>query len=103
MNFRRSSDAAGAQREWRGFLGRHVALVDAAGLPAWVTETRARWDNFLMHGHLGHHDDPSGFTVQALSAPQFAALSELAASYFGESGADYTPMALASRDPEGAT
>ncbi len=94
MTYRRSKQRADTGREWRTFLELHYALVAAAALPEAILETRERWDDFLMHGYLDHHEDPSRFTVDMLSSAQLQAVRALAVVYFGDRGADYTPLAI---------
>jgi len=94
MGARRPAKAAEAQRKWQRFLQRHATLLTQANLPELITESQDHWDDFLMHGHLDHHGDPSGFTVASLSADQREALKQLAGDYLAEFGADYTPLAL---------
>src|SRR5688572_26712795 len=103
MGVRRTAGDTQAGQQWRAFLGRHESLVATANLPGWIVQTRERWDNFLMHGYLDHHDDPSGFRVESLSDRQLAALRTLAERYFAETDADYTPIALAHGDRDQAT
>ena len=100
MGYRRSAEEVAASRVWREFVARHSALADAAGLPAAALESRGEWDEFLMHGFL--RGDPGGFRVEQLSAPQYAALVELAGAYFAAYFSDgrglYTPIGLRPAD-----
>jgi hypothetical protein len=104
LGFRRSPDTVQAARVWRRFLDAQAALLRAAALPSAVTESRERWDDFLMHAYLDHHDDPSHFTVDKLDEAQYQALVQLTVAYLeafydgGERAA--TPIALRTEDQD---
>jgi len=98
MGYRRSPETLRAERRWRAFLVTHSALLLTAGLPSPIVSSQSRWDDFLMHGHLDHHDDPTAFSVEELDAPAYAALRELAESYFAAGNAFFTPFALRADD-----
>ena len=82
-----------AAREWSTFVARNKKVVEAVGLPQVVTESINHWDDFLMHGYLDHHDDPTGFTVDELSEEQYTALLQFVDSYFA-SGYEYFTLAV---------
>lgn len=104
MRYRRSSESTEAARTWRRFLDATSALVGEAGLPSAVTESRERWDDFLMHGYLDHHEDPTNFTVKELNERQYDALVRLVAVYlaafYAEGDRAPTPIALRSSDQD---
>ena len=94
MGSRRAPATVEAKRAWLAFIGRHAKLLTEAALPELITESQDHWDDFLMHGYLDHHADPSGFTVNCLSVNQRGALKQLVGRYVAELGADYLPLAL---------
>ena len=67
--------------EWKQFRLRHRSLFTDSGVPLSICESQAIFDDFLMHGYLDHHPDPSGFTVNELSSSERAALKELVVEY----------------------
>ena len=100
MGYRRSKDRADAARRWSTFMTRNRGVIDAAGLPELATQSISHWDDLLMHGHLDHHSDPAGFSVEQLSEEQYAALLQLAESYFASGYEYFTPVALRDEDRE---
>ena len=84
--------------EW--LLAHNNEVIRAAGLPESVINPISRWDDFLMHGYVDHHDDPSRFTVDELSEEQYYALVQLVESYFAFGYEYFTPMALRSEDQQ---
>ena len=98
MGHRRSSESTERDRRWRAFVVAQASLVRAAGLPEAVMASQARWDDFLMHGYLDHHDDPGGFSVAELNGPAYGALRELVGAYFATGGGFFTPFALRPED-----
>ena len=96
MGYRRSPDRIAADRAWQRFVERNATAISAAGLPPRATASAAEWDDFLMHGYLAA--DPGRFTVDQLSASQYASLVGLVASYFAAGYEFYTPIALHSDD-----
>lgn len=77
---------------------RNSRVIEAAGLPEAVTESINQWDDFLMHGLLDHHDNPTAFNVDQLSDEQYAALLQFVYSYFARGYEYFTPMALRDGD-----
>jgi hypothetical protein len=63
--------------EWCAWLAEHSHLVAASGLPDFVLRDQGHWHDFLNHGILDHHDDPSRFHVDHLTVRQKAALLRL--------------------------
>lgn len=61
---------------WRKWLLRHQTALAACRLPALVLQDEKHWWDFLMHGYLDHHEDPSRFTVDALSRTEKQMLFE---------------------------
>jgi hypothetical protein len=98
MGSRRSPEKVKSTRDWRAFVAHNQAIIEAAGLSLIVMESVDHWDDFLSHGILDHHDDPTSFSVDRINEPQYKALVQLVESYFG-SGYDYfTPIALRYKD-----
>ena len=100
MGYRRSKDRADAARRWSTFVTRNRGVIDAAGLPELATQSIRHWDDLLMHGHLDHHSDPAGFSVEQLSEEQYAALLQLVESYFAGGYGYFAPLALRDGDRE---
>ena len=98
MGYRRSKENVEAARNWSTFVARNRRVVEAVGLPQVVTESINHWDDFLMHGYLDHHDDPTGFTVDQLSEEQYTALLQFVDSYFASGYEYFTPVALRDED-----
>jgi hypothetical protein len=86
MAFRRSREQAERQRAWDRFRQRHVDEIRRIGLTEPVVRTRERFVDFLMHGYIDHHDDPSGFSVHQVSDEQHALLVEFANRFMAEFG-----------------
>jgi hypothetical protein len=98
MAYRRSKDSLKAERNWSAFVTSNTRAIEAAGLPEIVTESIAHWDDFLSHGFIDHHYDPSRFTVDQLSNEQYAALVQLVESYFASGYEYFTPSVLRDED-----
>ena len=98
MGYRRSTENVEAARNWSTFVARNRRVIESAGLPHVATESIDNWDDFLMHGYLDHHHDPTGFTVDQLSDEQYGALQQLVESYFVSGYEYFTPMALRDDD-----
>jgi hypothetical protein len=56
-------------------------LFERAGLPAHIYESEGKFQDFLMHGYLDHHERPYPFNVSELDDSQRDALRELVVSY----------------------
>ena len=99
MSYRRPAEQVAAAKAWAVFLTANRALIDTAGLPSRCTETREHFDDFLMHGHLDHHPDPTRFSVEDLDGDQYRAFARLVEVYFA--GHDwFTPLALRPPDQQ---
>ena len=81
MSFRRNKHRANDERTWRGFVQRHGRLLQASGVPVSIYESREMFDDLLMHGYIDHHEDPTRFGVNSLSAEQKSVLTEVVAAY----------------------
>lgn len=73
MSFRKDNHNA---RFWRKRVLNNQASLDACGLPLLVLEDEDHWWDFLLHGYLDHHEDPSRFNVSQLSPAQMRALHD---------------------------
>jgi len=100
MGYRRSKLKAQATLDWDRFVTNNKEVIRAAGLPELLTQSIRHWDDFLLHGYLDHHDDPSGFTVREVSEEQYRALLQVVESYFAMGYEYYTPIALRSEDQQ---
>ena len=100
MGYRKTKETVEAARNWSKFVARNKRFIEAAGLPQVVTESISTWDDFLMHGYLDHHDEPSRFTVDQLSDAQYAALVQAVDSYFVNGYEYFTPKALREEDQQ---
>ena len=98
MGYRKSKKKLEAARNWSTFVARNGRVIEAAGLPHAAMESIDKWDDFLMHGYLDHHHDPSGFTVDQLSDEQYGVLLQLVESYFVSGYEYFTPVALRDED-----
>jgi hypothetical protein len=63
-------------KSWRDWLLRHQGELAACRLPELVLKDEEHWWDFLMHGYLDHHEDPSRFSVDALSQTEKQMLYE---------------------------
>ncbi len=77
MGFRRKKSEVMSDRRWREFLIENQRLIEQSGLPENTMETKERFYDFLEHGHLDHHDDPSRFIVDHLDDERFCKCMEL--------------------------
>ena len=84
MSFRRDRGVADAQRRWTAFLDRHRDLIQRTTLPRSVLASEEHLDDFLQHGCLDHHPDPTRTTVDQLDEPGYQALCLLVAAYLEE-------------------
>ena len=71
MSYRRDNEKDLAWREW---LRQNENVLNECGLPEIVLRSESHWWDFLMHGYLDHHDDPSNFIVDALSKEEMKCL-----------------------------
>ena len=98
MGYRRSKQKVEAARAWNTFVARNNDLIYLAGLPESVIKSIDHWDDFLMHGYLDHHEDPSGFRVDQLSEQQYGALLQVVESYFVSGYEYFEPVAVRRED-----
>ena len=73
MSYRRNNEKDLAWREW---LQRNKDALNECGLSGIVLRSEAHWWDFLMHGYLDHHGDPSNFTIDDLSKAEMKCLKE---------------------------
>jgi hypothetical protein len=64
------------------FVHRNERSLQATGVPVSIYESHEMFIDFLMHGHIDHHDDPTRFSVGSLSVEQQSLLADVIASYF---------------------
>src|SRR5688572_29439816 len=100
MGYRRPKESVEAARNWSTFVACNRIVTEAARLPQVVTESINHWDDFLMHGYLDHHHDPTDFTVDQLSDEQYDALLQFVDSYFAGGYEYFTPIALRVEDQQ---
>jgi hypothetical protein len=74
MSYRQNNKRSLAWREW---LRENEDALNECHLPDIVLSSEAHWWDFLMHGYLDHHDDPSGFVVDNLSPGEMRCLKRL--------------------------
>jgi hypothetical protein len=67
MAYRRDSQKA---LDWRRWLLKNQMILESCGIPAAVLKDEAHWWDFLDHGFLDHHEDPSQFKLENLSENQ---------------------------------
>jgi hypothetical protein len=100
MTYRKSPQKAAARREWDRFVGSNQPVIASTGLPDSIFSSIDHFDNFLSHGCLDHHLDPSSFRVEALNSTQYDALVTLTESYFAAGYEWFTPVALRAADQD---
>ena len=81
MSFRRVRQQANDAANWPRFLQTNRELLARAGVPPSIAESRALWDDLLMHGYVHHHLDPTHFSVRLLDSAQQAYLEEAIVCY----------------------
>jgi hypothetical protein len=100
MGYRRKKQEAKEKRRWNSFVLKNESLIRETGLTMPVIETEDHWADFLMHGCLDHHEDPTRFDVDELNEKQYEKLKELIRKYY-EAGYTYiTPVALRGPDQQ---
>ena len=100
MSSRRSPREIKAAETWARFVAANAEQLSAAGLPELATESIAHWDDLLMHGRFAHHHDPAGFSIPALTEPQYSAYVAVVDSYFACGYEYFTPRALRDEDQQ---
>lgn len=91
MSYRRHSEK---ERRWNTFRDANLALAGAAGLPEGYLGKEEIFLEFLDHGHLDHHEDPSRFEISTISPDQHQSFLLLVRNYFSAGFPYFTPMAL---------
>ncbi len=81
MSYRRNNERALAWREW---LRENERALNECHLPEIVLSSEAHWWDFLMHGYLDHHDDPSDFSLDNLSPEEMRCLKNFLESHLAE-------------------
>ncbi|MEO1037483.1 MAG: hypothetical protein AAFX44_18135 [Pseudomonadota bacterium] len=82
MSYRKSAEAL----EWRKFQKSHRQLIVAAELPDEICESKSRFEDFLMHGHLDHHPSRTEFSIDQLDAVALNELKRLVVEYIRSYG-----------------
>lgn len=100
MSHRRDSADAAEKRRWRRFLDDNRAEFEATGLPQHLYQTRAVFDDFLMHGHLDHHAAPFQFSFAELTQDRATAARELVVRYLAAGYQDPGLVLFGSEEPE---
>jgi hypothetical protein len=72
MSFRRSKLAAFQSRAWQRFFQANREGLARTGVRCSIYESGELFDDFLMHGWVDHHPDPTRFTVAELNQQQKA-------------------------------
>lgn len=94
MTYRKSPQKIASSRAWDSFVTSNEPIIAATGIPESVFRSVDRFDDFLSHGSLEHHTDPSNSRVEALSGDQYSALVTLVESYFAAGYEWFTPAVL---------
>jgi len=81
MSFRRKKEEALEARRWREFVEANADLFQQSGIPHAIYSSRDLFDDWLMHGYIDHHEDPTHFFVGQLATEQMECLIEAAARY----------------------
>ena len=82
MGYRKSKNGLVGERRWSTFCIDNRDLIAIVDLPSQVVETQERFEDFLMHGCLDHHNDPTKFSVNKLDSAKLEKLRELVDRYF---------------------
>ncbi len=75
MGYKR--DGKTYEAKWTKWRQENEHLILASGVPDLVVSTADYWHDFLAHGCLDHHEDPSRFAVENLTIRQKAFLLQL--------------------------
>ena len=100
MTYRKSPQKAAARLAWDRFVSNNHPVIASTGLPDSIFSSVDHFDNFLSHGCLDHHFDPSSVRVEALNSAQYDALVTLTESYFAAGYEWFTPVALRAADQD---
>lgn len=79
MSYKRASADAAEAARWKRFVAEHDRIMSSVGFPLALTESKGRFDHWLMHGT--HPQDPSQFCVDDLTPTARAALMKLLLAY----------------------
>ena len=79
---------------WASFCETNMVLIDQIGLPTTTIDTEERFADLLMHGHIDHHEDWSGFSVRQLSPERYTRFKVLVDRYFAAGYDDPGLMAV---------
>jgi hypothetical protein len=95
MSFRKKNkqERAGRQK-WDSFCEANRELMERIGLTTPTMETQERFEDFLMHGYIDHHDDWSKFSVDKLDPARYELFKLLVDKYCEAGYADPGLMAV---------
>ena len=75
MSFRRAGKLKHIEaRSWAEWLDLHAPDLTACGIPTHVLNDEDHWWDFLHHGYLDHHPDPTSFSVRDVPRDKVAHL-----------------------------
>jgi hypothetical protein len=78
MGYRRKAKQEhSANRSWDEWLACYGPDLLGCGVSPVVLKDESHWWDFLQHGLLDHHDDPTGFSTDDVAPDQAARLVEL--------------------------
>lgn len=75
MGYKR--DGKTYEARWTKWRQENEPSIAASGVPDLVVSTADYWYDFLAHGYLDHHEDPSQFAIEDLTIRQKAFLLQL--------------------------
>jgi hypothetical protein len=81
MSFRRSKQRALESYRWRQFVEQNSARLEASGLPLLIYQSQEMFLDFLIHGYIDHHEDPTRFSVMKLSSFELDLLADIIVDY----------------------
>lgn len=83
MSFRKNNKHERDEKlKWNHFCEANKDLIERIGLSTPTIETQERFEDFLMHGYIDHHDDWSKSTVGKLDEEKYKLLKRLVEDYF---------------------
>lgn len=82
MAFSKKKDNGLEKKRWQSFYAQNADLIESLDLPSPVIETQAGFEDFLMHGYLDHHDDPTKFTIDGFDPVKMEKFKKLVDRYF---------------------
>jgi hypothetical protein len=78
VSFRRPGKSIREETQsWQQWRAEHSTLLADTGLPELVLCDREHWLDFVDHGCLDHHDDPTRFSIIQVSREQRRVLLRL--------------------------